>query len=94
MKLANLLCHPIDNFVAFKENIRRQSPIEKWHFIRNIAQVLLRLIGIHIHKKTVNLHSLLPGLALVDYFLFLPYTFYLYRNDVMRALQLLCVIVS
>lgn len=94
MKLRNLLCHPIDTFIAFKEEIRHRSPRGKWDFVRNTARGFLFWIGIHIvdEKFKVNLLAILPGLVMLDYFVLLLYTFYVYKDDVMRALQPLCLV--
>lgn len=94
MRLMNLLCHPIDNLAAFKEEVRHRNPLGKWNFVRNIASGFLTWIGVHIvvEKFKVDLRSALPGLAIIDYFVLLLYTFYLYTDNVMRALQPLCVV--
>lgn len=94
MHFWNLLCHPIDSFVAFKEEIRHRSPLGKWNFVRNGARGFLIWIGLHVvdEKFKVNLLSILPGLLILDYFVLLLYTFYVYKDDLMRALQPLCLV--
>lgn len=86
MTLVNALRHPIDTYVAFKENFRRRTPVEKWQYVLNIARTF-RWIGIYIleAKNKIDLRTIITGFTIVNYYVCLFYTFYLYRSNVMRA---------
>lgn len=75
-------------FKKLKHNYLAKTPLEKWHFIRQINYKLLKVVGVQIMRSDYKVHAkTFIGVYLVlNYYILMVYTWYYYRNDLFRAL--------
>lgn len=81
-------------YINDKQPIIEKAPKEQWIFVRNIGSIVLSLAGLDILNPKFKLYwlSYLPGFAIVEFTSLLLYTLYLYRADLWRAIQPVCII--
>lgn len=77
-----------NRFKSIKLNYLAKSPLEKWHFVRQINYYLFKIIGVDFMEKKykVNILTLIPILLVLNYYVLLIYTWYYYRHNMYRAL--------
>lgn len=78
----------------FKQRFDEMKPLEKCVFVRNVGVFFHEIIGVAIMNPEYenSLLSILPGLALSSYYIFLIYTTYFYRCNALRAILPYCVL--
>lgn len=75
-------------FKTIKQSYLTKTPLEKWHFVRQINYYIFRITGLHFMEKSfkVNILTSIPVLVVLSYYVLLIYTWCYYRHNLYRAL--------
>lgn len=80
--------------LKLKQLLANNTPKEKWLLVFNFAYISLKLSGTNSLDKSFRptFHTVLSGLALIDYFVLSAENFYRFRHDIWTAMQPICVL--
>ena len=89
-RFSSLICFStiFSRFARIKRTYLEKTPYEKWHFIRRINVLSLKLVGVHVMEKDykINGNTFVPICVEAVYMTLLMNTLFHYRNEPYSAL--------